>query len=421
MSLTVNQTPLISLPPPARSILDERPARPPVSGKIRTGIKVLTKTAAQNTAALKIFQDGLLADRSFDAIEKDIETKCSLKNALTPRNVPYFRVSRGDFTMPEIAGRILELYGEDRDNGHGRQLYRLPVILPFDDTLAAMPNQLESYTASGRKYWSEYDQAGQRFCMKYRASEVDPRNQRAFKTWGGRKPEINTEFNACGHCDPEACPIYQKSECKLTASLLFWIPGIPGSSLIELGTGSIYSMKQMRASMDLVAAARNGRLSGLHNGRPVFYLAKVEAEVTQLKDGQPKKVRQFLTHLEADVNMMEVLAARDALPTPVKAIGHVLTPPVVVDVIPQQAALEASNPVAPKPKNPPEVAAARRHLNERLLALQIPQQMFADRCFREWGEHWSVQLDSLQAAIDTLPADDTSRADFDAWMNKAPF
>lgn len=418
MILTVND-PTAPLHAATRSILEERPSRAPVSGKIRTGIKVLTSAAAKNPAALKIWQDGINAELTYDAIESKLKTACGFdRSPLTPRNTPYFRVSRNDFTMPELADRILALYGEDR--GDGRQLYRFPIILPFDDTLMAMPHAMRSYSRSGLRFWSEYDAAGTRYCMKYPAAEIVTKNRRALKAWGGRKPQINTEFNACGHCDPEACPIYQSNECKLTGHLLFWIPGIPGSSLIQLDTTSIYSMKQMLAQMQLVGAARNGRLSKLHNGKPVFYLAKVESEVSQLVEGQPKKVKQFLTHLEADVNMLEVVEARDALPATIKAVGHVLTPPVVASE-PQQATSNVSSDAGSKPVYAPEVAALRRKIFTTVMAAAIPQTSFLARCQQEWGEQWGASLDCLQAAYDVLPKSEADMPAFNAWLNKAPF
>ncbi len=58
-----------------RSIIEERPLRPPVIGKIRPGIKVLTKKARENPQAVQI-HDALLAQGlSFEDIGSEIERK----------------------------------------------------------------------------------------------------------------------------------------------------------------------------------------------------------------------------------------------------------------------------------------------------------------------------------------------------------
>jgi hypothetical protein len=234
-----------------RSILDEARARLPVAGRVRTGIKVLTSAAKANAEAVRLYQDGLGRGASFDEIERLIRDRTGIdKPPLVPRNTPYFRVSRRDFTMPELADRIMDLYAEDR--GEGRQLYRFPVVFPFDSWLENMPHGMRAYASSGLKFWSEYDAAGKRFCMTYApAQAASPANRRAQRTWGGRQ-HVLREDNG-GACAPAQCGEYQCGGCKLTGRLLFHIPGIPGASLIELDTTSFYSMQQMRAQMELVA------------------------------------------------------------------------------------------------------------------------------------------------------------------------
>jgi hypothetical protein len=110
-------------PPPAvngqrpalPTIIGQTPMRFPVGGKIRAGIKVLTKAAGNNPRAREIYEHGVEAGRDFDSIEKEIaQAVPEFKNPLTPRNVPYFTARRADFAMPEVAEKILELYGGSR-------------------------------------------------------------------------------------------------------------------------------------------------------------------------------------------------------------------------------------------------------------------------------------------------------------------
>lgn len=378
---------------PARSILDERPVRPPISGKVRTGIKVLTRAASAHPKAKGIYSRGVGAGKSFDQIEKELVMECGFeKSPLTPRNVPYFRVARADFTIPELADRILDLYGEERDQG--RLLYRLPVILPFDDPNQVMPHQMRCYGKQLR-YWSDYDATGQRFCMKHVTADVDTRNQRAKRVWGGRKIEVR------GACEPEACQEYQRKECTLTGSLLFWIPGIPGSSLIELDTGSYYSLQQMKASMQMVAQAR-GKISGTEQGRPVFYLAKVEREVTMLDENQqPKRVKQFLVHLEADIAMDQVFAHREAralgAPAPAAAITAAAEP--------EAQTVDVTEPTAEPAKSTLEQLRDEFAAEAKRLYPSIDErEKLMDRVAAKFGRGWSRDEGKLRAAVAELNA-----------------
>src|SRR5699024_6285332 len=156
------------------------------------------------------------------------------KSPLTPRNVPYFTVRRSDFAMPEVADRIMERYSEDR--GEGPRLYRFPVLFPVDSWQAILPHRLQTYTRSGLKYWSKYGRDGERYCMTHGEVSVDKRSRRAHRPFGGR-PVVLKPDNG-GVCNPDKCPEYQSGQCNLTGSLLFVIPGIPGTSAVRLPTNS---------------------------------------------------------------------------------------------------------------------------------------------------------------------------------------
>ncbi len=95
------------------SLLGERQVRMPVSGKIRAGLKVLTAKYASDPNASRIYQRGLAAGASWDAIEREIRRQLGLgddpkASPMRPTNAPYFTVKRSDFTMPEIADRIFD-------------------------------------------------------------------------------------------------------------------------------------------------------------------------------------------------------------------------------------------------------------------------------------------------------------------------
>ena len=289
------------------SILGQRQATIPVGGKIRSGIKVLTRAAAEVEKARDIYAKGIAAGVPFSAIEKRLIDECKFERSpLTPRNVPYFTVRRGDFSMPEVADLILDRYGEVREGDDGMHLYRFPVIFPMDSWAAVMPHALRAYSRAGLMYWSEYGADGTRYCKTRADVPVDTNAKRAVRVFGGR-PVVLRPDNG-GLCEPERCPQYQQRVCNFSGALLFFIPGIPGSSAISLATNSIYSMQQARQTLEMVAFLRGGRISGTQDGKPIFYVTKKLEEVSMLdpETGQPKKAKQWLIKLEADIAMDRV-------------------------------------------------------------------------------------------------------------------
>lgn len=292
----------------ARSLLDERPLRPPIIGTIRPGIKVLTRKARDNPEAVRIHDTLLAQGHSFEKIGAEIERKTHLRNALVPKNVPWFTCRGSDFTNPAIADDILQRYGEDRGDGNGHRLWRFPVVFAFDDWLQNMPNQLVAYATSGKQFFSEYGPDGLRYCKTYGALPKDERASRAKRVWGGR-PIILRQDDAIpdGRCDPHSCPQYQKGDCNLSASFYFAIPASRGLGLIKMPTTSIYVLQKAHAAMQTVALAR-GRLVGVE-----FTIGKQEVEISRidLESGRPVRQKQWLITLDADLDMAGLLDGSD--------------------------------------------------------------------------------------------------------------
>jgi hypothetical protein len=411
------------------TILGERPVTIPTGGKIRAGIKVLTSAAKQNPAAQEIYDKGVAAGASWDAIDKRIREATGMqKSPLTPRNVPYFTVRRSDFTMPEMADAIMERYAEDR--GEGRHLYRFPVIFPVDSWQAILPHKLRTYGRSGLKYWSEYGPDGTRHCMTHGEVEINPKNKRAIRPFGGR-PVIPRPDNG-GLCNPEKCPQYQARQCNLSGSLLFYVPGVPGTAAISLPTTSFYSMQQARQKMEMVAFVTGGKIAGTFNGKPIFWVTKRQSEVSMLdpKTGEPKRVKQWLIELEADIDMEKLFQAQEqpalkqrgaeaatllggdeaqsealeasenaefALPeTGAEPEPETSPPPPVTDApSPAEAAPDGTD-------HAPDVPALRKHLYAATKSAGIPVEKFGAWAMEEYGADWGTDADSLLAAIDIV-------------------
>ena len=100
------------------TLLGRSAMRIPVGGRIRAGIKVLTRRAAESARAREVYEAGVAEGRGFEAIERELAAVLpDLKNPLTPKNVPYFTVRGEDFPNPELARQIMDLYAEDRGDG----------------------------------------------------------------------------------------------------------------------------------------------------------------------------------------------------------------------------------------------------------------------------------------------------------------
>lgn len=291
-----------------RSLLEERPMRPPTIGKIRPGIKVLTRKARDNPEAVRIHDAMVAQGHSYEAIGLEIERGTQLRNALVPKNVPWFTCRGSDFTNPAVAEEIVQRYGEDRGDGNGHKLWRFPVVFAFDDWLRNMPNELVTYTASGKQFFSEYGPDGLRYCKTYAPVQRDARASRAKRVWGGR-PIILRQDDAIpdGRCDPHSCPQYQQGVCNLSAAFYFAVPSTRGLGLIQMPTTSIYVLQKAHAAMQTVALAR-GRLVGVQ-----FFVSKQEVEISRIdpESGKPVRQMQWLITLDADLDLAGLLDGSD--------------------------------------------------------------------------------------------------------------
>jgi len=382
------------------SILAERPIQIPIGGTIRSGIMVLTREFAGHERAKEIYAEGLDAGVAFKAINDKIKKELNLqKNPMTPKNAAYFTARPGDFAMPEIADRILELYGEDGPEGF--QLYRFPVIFPVDQWLACLPHEFACYSANERRYWSEYGPDGTRYCKTHAPVEMDPKNRRARKVFGGRRVILRDDNQ--GVCHPDACPEYQKGECALAGRFIFYIPGIPGTKAIQLPTRSVYSLQAARQQLELVAFVRGGRISGKHHGEPIFWIAKKAEDVSMIDPatGKPKKVKQYLIALEANIDMTAMMdTAEQDEPSDVPQLSAPEVDRHVLDQAPEKPALpEEPEHVSLKPLKQAVIAHVERH--------KIAREAWRAYAAREYGDDWWDNAEALERIVRVLESIDT--------------
>ncbi|MBX9609726.1 MAG: hypothetical protein K2Y51_26185 [Gammaproteobacteria bacterium] len=387
------------------SVLGEKPVRLPTAGKIRPGIKRLTRQAEANPDARRAYDEGVAKGQDWGTIEKAVRQALKLgddaRSPMTPQNTPYFHVCRADFVMPEIADRILDLYGEDR--GQGRHLYRFPIVLPVDNWQAVLPHSLKAHKRNELVYWSEYGADGVRYCKMHEPLRVDPQSKRAARPFGGRRTMLRPEFS--GRCEPEQCPQYQSTpqQCRLTGSFIFYIPQIPGAGAIELPMTSFYGLQGIRQQLELMTYVR-GRISGTHNGQPMFWLTKRQEEVSMLdlEQGIPKRVTQWITTLEGAVDMTALLTApeedHDDLVT---HAAQVLEGPGVTI---EGAATEAEE--GPPDDGGPAVKDLQASIAGELRDLRVQWATFTPYANHKFGADWTEDrtkladiLAELQSAV----------------------
>ena len=389
-----------------RSLVEERALRPPTIGKIRPGIKVLTRAMQANQQAVDLYNAMAAAGDSYETIGKVLETKLKLKNALVPKNVPYFVCRRSDFSNPATADEILRMYGEDR--GDGIKLYRFPVMFAFDDWLRNVPNEMAVYTTTSRQFFSQYGPNGVRYCKTYAPAERDERATRVKRSFGGRLVVHRQDDDIPdGVCDPHACPQYQARKCNLSASFLFVIPEIKGLGLIELPTNSIYVLQKAYGAMQTVALAR-GRLTGTR-----FWLSKREFDITRIdENGQAVRQKQMLTVLDADIDLGALLDGADgavpALESANQAVA-LIEASGQTHVIDQQQSGRPSESTGEPPAGPvdyePHAGETLEDKRDRMtdllhrLGLNQPERQQDVRILGQYryGRGWSTKLDQVDA------------------------
>lgn len=289
------------------TVLGQGASRIPTAGKIRAGIKVLSRTASEQPRAREIYDQGVAAGESFDQIEKSLaDALPKLKTPLIPRNAAWFTVRGQDFANPALAAQLLDAHGEDR--GEGRRLYRFPVVFPSDHWQTVMPHELAAWGVNERRFWSEYSADGRvRHCHCHAPVPLVDNGKRAIRLFGGRKTMLRQENG--GVCEPEACHEYQTKQCNLSGRFLFFVPGIRSVSAFELHTNSFYAMNAAIQKFETIGFLRGGRISGfLDRQRTPFYLSKRLMEVSHIDEqGRAVRVPQWIIELEAPVDVSALL------------------------------------------------------------------------------------------------------------------
>lgn len=440
-SLTVPSTSAL-----APCVLGQIAPRIPTAGRIRAGIKVLTKAAAAIAQAQAIYDQGVADGRSFDFIEEALAKALpDLRDPMRPKNVPWFTVRGDDFPHPDLARQILDAYGEDRGDGQ-RRLYRFPVIFPSDSWQAVMPHELVAWGANERKFWSEYSSDGSaRYCKCHAPvpkDQSDKTGVRVIRVFGGRKAVLR-EDNA-GVCDPEACPQYQARQCNLTGRFVFFMPGIRSLSAFELPTNSFYAMNAALQKFRTIAFMRGGRISGFLDGsKTPFYISKRLMEVPHIDtEGRAVRVKQWIIELEAPVDVTALLRADEdettASVTRAAQARHVLEGSTVIDMDDAPSGMQpaqqqreghprsSAQPLTQVHASGGDEAAAQRPSDERPTPHQgTPREEREERAprpARSTGQQRAKAADhegpSIDDVLQAAQSCGVSHADYEAYASK---
>lgn len=292
------------------TLLGQRAPRIPTGGKIRAGIQVLTRAAANNPGVRALYEQGLAQQASFEQIGQRIaQAFPDIKRPLVPKNVSWFTVRPGDFPNPALPAHILAQFGEDRGDGVVR-LYRFPVVFPADSWQAILPHEFACWGRNEKRYWSEYADDGRtRHCKMFAPVKTDPQQRRVPRTFGGRTVQLRPDNG--GLCQPECCPEFQARQCNLSGRFIFYIPGIRSADAFELHTNSYYALSRAMERFATIAFMRGGRIAGfLDAQRTPFYLTKVLREVSHIdpESGQSVRTEHWIIELEAPVDVTALIA-----------------------------------------------------------------------------------------------------------------
>ena len=386
---------------PLPTLLGQQQPRIPTGGKIRPGVKVLTKAAEGNPQAQAIYQEGLKAGQSFEQIEQELAKALpKLKNPLAPRNVPWFTVREQDFPNPEVARQILEIYGEDR--GEGKRLYRFPALFPSDIWQSVMPHELVCWGTNDKRFWSAYSPDGHaRHCMCFAPVPTDHTGQRAIRLFGGRKA-VMREDNG-GICNPEGCPQFQSHQCNLSGRFIFFIPGICTMNALELPTNSFYAMSHAIQRFQAIAHMQGGRIAGfLGRNRATFYFSKVLRKVPHIDEsGRAVRVQQWIIELEAPIDVTALLRDGEDEEAAIRQAdfsARALEGPALshAPLEPKGNGLELDSP--PKPQANPTL--------EQVLACikgyGIEAERFMEYAASRWGTGWKVNVHGRKRVWDEI-------------------
>lgn len=375
-----------------------------LAGTISAGVGELQRAAAGRPEsrvgghhAMAASRSGMAASRSGNrGMQEIVGSMPAAKLPTAPRGDPWFTLQPQDFARPDVATRIVDVYGEDR--GHGRRLYRFPLLFPADHWQSVMPHGFVAWSTRGKRYWSQYSADGRvRHCMMHASNPGNESRRRRINAFAAGASVLREDNG--GICDPSTCGEYRRRECDFTGRLLFLIPGIGSIGVFELRIDSFPAMSAAIRTFETAAFLRGGRIARAPDGRhQPFHLTKRLIEGPQPDpSGSNSHVPQWTVELQAPIDVTAVMReGEDAESSIVQAqLGGRIHADEDVGTDPGKTSAgagEAAKACQPARSDEPIVPGAPTP--ELLLSLVRACGITVDRYRRyadlRWGQRWMI-------------------------------
>lgn len=370
-----------------------------LGGKIRAGIKVLTKAAQGNPKAVSIYNEGVDKRQKFTDIEKRIKDATGIANPMFPRNTPFFNVAASDFGMPEIAALIVDTYGEIRsEHSDKKQLYRFPVVFHSDDLNQVYPNQFKRHGFEPH-YESHYGEDGERYC-RYLPTVSD---EQAAEMRARRIKKVpRREKVVRGRCDPGTCHEFGQGQCKFRGRLLFYVPGIPTTGMLGMETSSEYAAEGIWSDLERIRDALGTipRCNPNKPGAPIFWITKSMEQRTYFDEhGKKQSGFQWVPKLQADIDIGALLSSGKvmALPSAQTPVAWLSQPKGMPDAVLLPPA--ETSPVQSNGQDTPDV---NDQLAKLIEAMALDQDLVMQYFDIKIAQSWENDPAHVQTAIKML-------------------
>lgn len=293
------------------SILEKRLAttnRKNVLGTVRPGCKVLTGKSEKNPQLQNLYKmaaDGHISYQEMEKRAKALDHSYPLK----PINTEWFNIHPTDFVGGvNTTNAILEEYGEKREGDKVLRLYEFPIVFSDSTPEKILDAKFQSFTGKIR-YMSKMSPDGKsvecHYIPEVSAQELAENKARKYTK------NIPIKTLLAGECNPEICDRYRTGVCQFRGKLYFHIPGVTGNGVLQMPTGSNYSMQQLWSSLWEVYSVMGRVPSFDPTGQVVFKMTKKIQEITFVSSdtGAKLETKQPIPWLTSTIDTVKLLKA----------------------------------------------------------------------------------------------------------------
>ncbi len=257
-------------------------------GVVRPGIRVPKRNCPQDLVALygRLVEEG----KTWDEIDEKLGLDPEKNSWLTPRNVDFFWVGRGDCHADISHAELIRKLYADSDG----KIRKISIRFPFDDINKMIAVKL-SCTSGGLRFLGKFHD-GRLMCEDMTAAGQREKN----------RAQVFNRKQILKPCVPDQCEFYREAACRMHGGFIFNITGVPGLGVWAIYTRSAHnSMVYIRTMLQKIRdlAKDYCGLSEIPGG--LFHLKKIKGRVSW--DGK----RQYLITIgsDYDVDQLEHILA----------------------------------------------------------------------------------------------------------------